>query len=324
MTTGNPATSEVTPDEAFALLADETRLEILRTLSEADDPLSFSALFERSDYDDSSNFSYHLDKLEGHFISRTDEGYVLRQTGRRVVEAVIAGTMTENPLVERAPTDSPCPFCGASIEVRYQQERVEMYCSECPGALGREDPREQLATDDDMFGHLGSMSLPPAGVRGRSPTELLQAAQAWKHLDVMADSAGFCSRCSGVIDHSVTVCADHEGTDGICEHCERRYAVLFEVECRTCHYNKRGIAPTCLLAKTELLSFLTDHGGNPLMPETFDVEPGAVANYEESVLSMDPFKAAFTFTIDDESITLTVDEEVSVIDVERHRASSPT
>jgi DNA-binding transcriptional ArsR family regulator len=324
MTTDNPATSEVSPDEAFALLADETRLEILRTLSEVDDPLSFSVLFERSDYDDSSNFSYHLGKLEGHFITRTDEGYAIRQTGRRVVEAVIAGTVTENPLVERAPTDSPCPFCGAPIEVSYEQERVEMYCSECAGALRHEDPRDQFATDDERFGHLGSMSLPPAGVRGRSPPEILEAAQAWKHLDVMADSAGFCSRCSGVIEHSVTVCEDHDGTEGICGHCGRRYAVLFEVECGTCHYNKRGIAPTCLLAKTELLSFLTGHGGNPLVPETFDVDPGAVANYEEDVLSVDPFRAAFTFTIGDDSITLTVDEDVSVVDVERGRASNST
>ena len=322
MTTEGPATAGRPPDEAFALVADETRLEILRTLSETDEPLSFSELFERSEYDDSSNFSYHLDKLEGHFVSRTNEGYALRQAGRRVVEAVIAGTVTADPVVERVPTDSQCPYCGASIEVSYEQERVEMYCSECAGALRREDPRDQLGTDDDMFGHLGSMSLPPAGVRDRTPPELLEAAQAWKHLDVMADSAGFCSRCSGVIEHSVTVCEEHDGTEGICEHCDRRYAVLFEVECGTCHYNKRGLAPTCLLSKTELLSFLTDHGGNPLMPETFDVDPGALANYEEDVLSVDPLRARFTFTIGDDSITLTIDEDVSVIDVERGRGSS--
>jgi hypothetical protein len=321
MTTDETATAGLSPDEAFALVADETRLEILRTLSETDEPLSFSALFEQSEYGNSSNFSYHLDKLDGHFISRTDEGYALQQAGRRVVEAVIAGTVTEDPVVERSATDSPCPYCGAPIEVSYQQERVELYCSECPGALRHEDPREQLATDDDVFGHLGNMSLPPAGVRDRGPPELLEAAQAWKHLDVMADSAGFCSRCSGVIEHSVTVCDDHDGTEGICEHCGRRYAVLFEVECGTCHYNKRGLAPTCLLAKTELLSFLTAHGGNPLMPETFDVEPGAVANYEEDVLSVDPFRAAFTFTVDDDALTLTIDEDVSVIDVTRDRAS---
>ena len=319
MTTNGRPTSGLSPDKAFGLLADETRLEILRTLSETDEPLSFSGLFERSEYDDSSNFSYHLEKLEGHFVSRTDRGYVLRQAGRRVVEAVIAGTVTDDPVVERERTENPCPYCGAPIEVSYEQEHVEMYCSECPGALRHEDPRDQLAIDDDAFGYLGNMSLPPAGVRGRTPTELLQAAQAWKHLEVMADSAEFCSRCSGVVEHSVTVCEDHDGSEGICEHCGRRYAVLFEVECGTCHYNKRGIAPTCLLAKTELLSFLTDHGGNPLVPETFDVEPGAVANYEEDVISTDPVRVALTFTVDDDALTLTINEDVSVVDVTRDR-----
>jgi len=322
MTTDETAASGPSPDEAFALVADETRLEILRTLSETDEPLAFSALFESNECDVSSNFSYHLDKLDGHFISQNEKGYVLRQAGRRIVEAVIAGTVTDDPVVERAPTDTPCPFCSAPIEVNYEQERVEMYCSECSGALRQEDPREQLATDADTFGHLGNMSLPPAGVHGRMPTEMLQAAQAWTHLDVMADSAGFCSRCSGIIEHSVIVCEDHDGTEGICEQCDRRYAVLFEVECTTCHYNKRGIAPTCLLAKTELLSFLTDHGGNPLIPDTFDVEPGAVANYEENVLSVDPFKAEFTFTIDDDALTLTIDEDVSIVDVTRDRGSA--
>jgi hypothetical protein len=75
------------------------------------------------------------------------------------------------------------------------------------------------------------------------------------------------------------------------------------------------------MAKTELLSFLTDHGGNPLIPDTFDVGPGAVANYEEDVRSLDPFEAAFTFTIDGDSITLTIDEDVSVVDMERGRVS---
>jgi hypothetical protein len=321
MGTDEPSESGLSPDEAFAILADETRLGILRTLSAAGEPLSFSTLFERSEYDDSANFSYHLGKLEEHFVRRTDSGYALQQAGRRVVEAVIAGTVTESPVVERAPTDVPCPICSAPIEVSYRQERVEMYCSECPGLLRHENEEEPVADEADMFGHLGNMSLPPAGVHGRSPTELLHSAEAWKHLDVMADSAGFCSRCSGVIEHSVTVCEAHDGTDGICEQCDRRYAVLFEVACATCHYEKHGIAPAGLLGRTELLAFLTEHGGNPLIPETFEVAPGAVANYDEEVLSLEPFRAAFTFTIGDDALTLTIDDTVSVVDVTRDRDS---
>ena len=148
---------------------------------------------------------------------------------------------------------------------------------------------------------------------------MLDAAKVWTHLDLLANSAGVCARCSGTIDHSVTVCKDHDVSGGVCDQCDRRYAVLFEVECAQCHYNKEGIALTCLLAKTELLSFFTDHGLNPLVPETHDQISESPANYEEEVLSVDPFKAKFTFTADDDALALTIDENVSVVEVERVR-----
>lgn len=318
MTADDPSESGLSPDEAFALVADETRLEILRTLGEVGEPLSFSALFERSEYDTSANFSYHLDKLDDLFISRTDEGYALRQAGRRVVEAVFSGTVTDDPIVEQAPTDRPCPFCSAPIEVSYHQERVEMYCTECPGLVRPEESGKQYANE---FGTLGAISLPPAGVEGRTPTEMIKAAQAWDNIDLLGDSAGVCARCSGTVEHSVTVCEDHDVSEGVCDHCDRRYAVLFEVECATCPNSKSGIAIVCLLAKTELLSFVTDHGANPLMPDTYDVAPGALANYEEEIRSYDPFEVAISFTIRDETLTLTVDEDVSVVDATRERTS---
>jgi hypothetical protein len=138
----------------------------------------------------------------------------------------------------------------------------------------------------------------------------------------MPGSAGSCSRCSGVVEHSVAVCEDHDGTVGICEHCDWRYAVAFEVECATCHHSERGIAPTCRPARTEMLFILTDHGGHPLVPDTYDVEPKVLANYEEDVVSLGPFEAAFTFTTDDDdTLTVTVDDDVSIVAVRRGRPS---
>jgi hypothetical protein len=319
MTTDESLASGVPADEAFALVADETRLEILRTLTEAGEPLAFTTLFERSEYDTKTNFHYHLDKLEGHFISRTDEGYALQQTGRRVVEAVISGTVTDDPVVERVPTERQCPFCSAPIEVSYQQERVEMYCTECPGVgRGQDESGEQFDTE---VGTLGHISLPPAGVQGRTPTEIKDAAGVWSNLELLGTSAGVCSRCSGRIEQSVTVCEDHDASEGVCDHCDRRYAVLFEVECAACYYNASGIAIICLLAETELWSFLTDYGMNPLVPETRKRAPGMLANYEEDIRSLDPLRVDLTFTIDDDALTLTIDEDVSVVDATRDRGS---
>ncbi|NIS32576.1 MAG: hypothetical protein GWN07_19275, partial [Actinobacteria bacterium] len=69
-------------------------------------------------------------------LEKTDDGYLLRQAGRRIVEAVLSGTLTEAGTFVDAATDVPCPFCGAPIEIRYREELVAMYCTECPGAYG--------------------------------------------------------------------------------------------------------------------------------------------------------------------------------------------
>jgi hypothetical protein len=36
---------------------------------------------------DSGNFSYHLDKLVGHYVEETGEGYRLRNSGRKIVRS---------------------------------------------------------------------------------------------------------------------------------------------------------------------------------------------------------------------------------------------
>lgn len=122
----------------------------------------------------------------------------------------------------------------------------------------------------------------------------------------------------------MTVCEDHDVSEGVCDCCDRRYAVLFEIECSTCHYKATGIPNLCLLAETDLLAFLTDHGLNPPVPETREDAPGALANYEEEVLSLDPLRVDLTFTIDDDSITLTIDEDLSVVDVTRNKPPGAT
>lgn len=320
MTTNIPSESSapLSPDEAFAVLGEEVRLQILQTLGEADGPLSYSGLFERVEYDDPSNFNYHLDKLTGHFVRSTDQGYDLWRPGRRVVEAILSGAVTENPVFEPTRIDSHCPYCSAPIEVGFQQERVEMYCTNCPGIVADAESGGRYFTEQGSLGH---MSLPPAGVYGRTPTDVLEAAWTWKHLDVLSDSTGVCSGCSASIDHAVTVCENHDVTEGSCEQCGRRYAVRFDISCPNCHYDINGIAPTCLLATTELLEFLTSHGINPVAPGSMDRVIKAIAQYDEEVISTDPFEARFTFTVDSDAIVLTVDDDLAVVDATTHESS---
>lgn len=64
----------LSPDDAFGLLGNETRLAILQALGDAADPLSFSELRDRVWVSDSGQFNYHLDQLTGPFVGQTDEG----------------------------------------------------------------------------------------------------------------------------------------------------------------------------------------------------------------------------------------------------------
>lgn len=89
-------TSALSPDDAFAVLGNDTRMKILQTLGEADEPLRFSELRDRIGVRDSGRFNYHLDKLTGHFITETDDGYALRPAGTRVVEAVLSRVVVDD------------------------------------------------------------------------------------------------------------------------------------------------------------------------------------------------------------------------------------
>lgn len=307
----------LSPDEAFALLGNETRLQILQALGAADEPLVFSELFERVEYETTANFSYHLERVLGHFVRQTEAGYSLARAGERVVEAVLSGAVTERPVLERTPADEPCYRCGGTMEVSYQEEAVGLYCSDCGGTRGgsSETAAWSTSSDADILGHV---YLPPAGLRDRSPSELLQAAEVWTVAAAHSRSRGVCPRCSAPVDQDVKICDDHDRGDGRCESCDQHFAVALVERCRNCIFEMTSIFTIRLLASPELMAFMIDHGVDPMAPEAFHV-----TNLErEEVISTEPFAARFTFTADDDAITLTVDDELAVVDVTRESAAS--
>jgi len=306
-----------TPDEAFALLGDETRLDIVRELGAADDPLAFSALHDRVDVRDSGQFNYHLEKLVGHFVAKTDGGYRLSRAGRRVVEAILSGAVTEEPGLERTAIDETCRYCGADVEIVWRSGSLEMYCTECAGRYGNRAGDGELPGDG---GYLGRMPLPPAGLQDRTPDEVLQAAWAWGGLEILAMSAGICPRCSATVDRTVDVCADHDASEGLCPTCEALHRVTVGVECGNCIFTSGGDFAIVLLANTDLLAFLADHGNNPVLPASSAALYRILGDYAEAVHSTDPFHASFTFTAGADTITLTVDDDLEVVSVQREPA----
>lgn len=311
MTTGPGESRPLAPDEAFGLLGNETRIDILRALGDADAALAFSELFDRVAYDDPSNFNYHLKKLTDHFVHETAEGYVLRQAGRRVVEAVLAGAQADDAVVERTGVDWPCFRCGAPVEVSYRDEHVGMHCPACGGTRdGTSTTAQGRAVEStDVLGYL---DLPPAGVADRAPGEVLQAASVWTTAAALALARDVCPRCSARVDCSVDVCEDHDAGDGRCEACGQRFAVGMHYRCTNCILVEKTPFSMYLLDDADLVAFMVAHDVDMLAPNGFHM-----AALEETEVSTDPFEAAFTFRADGDSLTLTVDDDLSVVDATR-------
>ncbi|MEF8813877.1 MAG: hypothetical protein V5A55_08665 [Halovenus sp.] len=61
------------------------------------------------------------------------------------------------------------------------------------------------------------------------------------------------------------------------------------------------------------MAFLLEHGIDPVAPGDF--HPYAAA--EKTALSHEPFEAKDTFTVDDDTLTLTVEADLSVVAVSR-------
>lgn len=300
------------PDDAFAVLANETRMEMLRVLADEGGTLPFSELRSRVGMRDSGQFHYHLDKLTGHFIRKTDDGYDIRMRGRRVIQAVLSGAVTDAPELERTEIDMSCPYCDAPIEVRFTEEQVRAYCTTCTGTFGSEE------------GHLGTVFLPPAGIQGRTPLEILEAALTWGNLEWLAGASGLCPRCSAPIDTSVTVCEDHDTNNGVCDRCNRYHQVRCDSVCTNCIYSFGGAFALQFGTDPDFLSFQIDHDLNPISPEQVSTFMTMTLDYEEEVSSMEPFEARFTFTLDEEALSLTVDDNLNVIDATRHETQEPT
>lgn len=299
----------LSPDEAFAALADERRLDILRTLGEATVPLNFTELRDRVGVAPGGNFNYHLDKLVGHFVRKGRDGYALTRPGERVLQATLSGAVARDPVVEPTATSLTCWYCGAPVEVSYQNERATAYCTECDGTYGT-----PVGPDDRS--RIGYMYLPAAGVVDRSPEAVFRTAVTWGNINLLPVALGMCPECSAPLEESVEVCSTHTADDGLCPQCDRRYAVLFNGRCPRCLFDESGAFFVRLLANPALRRFLLDHDIDPVVatPEPFFA---AVQVYEETVHSHDPFQAQFTFRIDGESLTLTVDEDLTVTETTR-------
>lgn len=305
--------------DAFALLADETRLAILLALWDAYDPqaetssVRFSDIFERVDYDDPGNLRYHLEKLQGQFIRQEGPGggYKIRTTGLKFVRSILAGAGVQDATVEPTEIDQGCPFCGAPTIISYRDGLVIHACSECEGSEPDRAPIDGL---------LSMVPFDPAGLTDRSPEEIRAASTVAAVRGAQTLFDGLCPACSGPVDGWFEYCPDHE-TSGTCANCGSKHVARARFECRICRNHKIEPLEQLALLHPAVTSFYDDHGISTRIRaddvETVNQFYELLDGHEVEVISQEPLQIEVTVCRDGDEIRLLFDDTVNVVDIRR-------
>ena len=301
--------------EAFHLLSDETRLELLQALWDAHDPMDaspvrFADLRERVSADDPGGIYYHLDKLTTHFVRRTEAGYELREAGKRIVRMLLSGTAIDDPEIEPVAVDISCWYCGGQPEWGYRDGWRYLECTGC----------EARCVDSFPPGIISKNEFPPSGLRARTPDEINEADRIWSAHRRASVMDGVCPECAGPMPvTSVEVCGDHRpdwDAYQFCEACGSIFWMLVSHVCAECKYRWR--MPTLFYPSRQpaVVAFYHEHGIE------FDLatyeQRALLLDLREELVSEEPLRIRITIPLGGEELRITYDERMTAVDVSRH------
>ncbi|MFC7234707.1 DUF7351 domain-containing protein [Halosegnis marinus] len=280
------------PAAAFELLAAEPRMDILQSLvaarREGETPLAFSTLRRRTAIDDSGRFNYHLGKLVGTFVEKSEEGYDLSYAGRAVVAAVIAGTYSGAERKE--PTDlGDCVLCGAPVTAGYADGELAVRCE----------------ADHGLF----VTGFPPGAAADMDTETLLETAALRTYQRMEFATTGRCPECLGPLATEPTTTA----VDGGEMH-------VFASRCDRCGERFAASAGTYLVLAPEVVAFYRDHGADVHHARPWRVAvavdgrgPGGIGTATASVADDDPYRLRFELTVEGDTLAVTLDDRGRVV-----------
>ncbi|WP_158056346.1 winged helix-turn-helix domain-containing protein [Halorussus halophilus] len=295
--TPGPSEAHRSPDEAFALLGNELRVEILRTLGAAEQPedthrdthgRSFSELYEQVDAPNTSQFSYHLSQLEDVFVWQADDGYRLTHAGQKVVRAIFAGTYNERPEFEPVELDGVCPVCEATtFVVAHEQELLTIRCDECETRLL-------------------SYQLAPGQTENRTPEEVVESAQRHVRDEFSMAVEGVCFECSGRMHSQV-----QPGKEPLPN-------VFLEVAtCERCGHKLTAPIAARVTYHPAVISFCWERG----VDVTNEAFWGLFTRFhvdcwETECLSTDPYRFRVTVSLDGDELRTELDADLEIDAIE--------
>ena len=313
------ANDSVQPDaaaknEAFKLLSDKTRLELLQALWEAHDPenpepMRFADLRKRVSVNDSGQVHYHLDKLTTRFVRRTDAGYELRESGKRIVRMLLSGTALDDPEIEPVEVDVSCPYCGGQSLYSYKEGWRYLECSDCNVRCVPSFPP----------GIISMSEFPPSGLRDWTPNEISHADWIWSAHRRASVMDGVCPECAGNMPiTSIHICDNHQpdwDEYQFCENCESIFQILVSHICEQCKYPWSMPISNYLTSEPAVTAFYYEHGieFDFATPEQFSL----LLDVEKELLSEDPLRIRLTIPLEGDELSLTFNGRMEVVSMER-------
>jgi len=286
--TGHPAAKET-----FGRLAHELRFEILRVLNTADRPLTFSELHEAVDVGDSGQFNYHLGRLVGLFVHKSEHGYSLSVAGKRAVGTMFAGEFADGYRSddEPIPARGSCYDCGGTLQVEFGESRLRLACSSCDWVYTAPD-------------------IPPGALAGVDREEIPELIDRWSRRLLVSLDLGVCEYCDGHIEGTVCQPGDEAAPDWFGET-ETTRDVILAYNCRRCGFSTHAVLPVVALTRPAVAGFYHDHGIDlrNRLQWTLDL----LADPAVTVTQETPLRVELSVTLDDETRVFVFDRETTLL-----------
>lgn len=273
--------------DAFQLLANETRLKILYALWNAPEwTATFTELKEAVGMRDSGQFQYHLNELGGTFVRRTDDGYTHLAGGIALYRAML-GSVTGPESVAPISLDTACPTCGAPLTLQYDHQVFDARCPDC----------------DETVSNAPFLR---AGLENRTDGDRAKAFDAWTRRLVALLRDGVCPWCASTVTHEFPGMV----SDGTEEGAE----IHVTHTCDRCGGFLRTTPAENVIDHPAVVAFCYDHGID--LTETPHWEMEKYVAESTRLGSDDPAEIRLTIRLADDELTLSLDEEMRVRDVE--------
>lgn len=272
-------------NEGIELVSHEVRAEILLALTEQmqesprNEALQFAELRDRVGHDDPGNFNYHLKRLLGTLVEKTEEGYRLSVVGHHFVAVLQSGQFDSARRREFLETETSCPVCGAAASITYEDGSLRTACGN---------------------DHTWMLNVGPELLDSHSVIDALNIATRRTLLEAKSTMDGVCPICEG----------DTAGT-------ETRLSgdlsfVTYEWMCDECGFSLQNSAGGCVLFHPAVIGFCYQHGVN-VFQQTWEI---FVENVETAtVCSKNPLRVHVVVALDGEQLQLTLDDSAAVTDV---------